>query len=163
MSLIKCHECGKEISTEATACPSCGANVKKPGGCLLATIIIMAGALLISAVTTHESPSPPPPQKTKEQVEADEKREIAFQKVVIAIRGVKEATRNPDSIVWEAISANSDATVVCIKYRGQNGFGGMSREFVVFAKGKASQSPNAWNKYCANKSLIDMMHAKYAL
>lgn len=29
MSLIKCHECGHDISTEATQCPNCGAPVKK--------------------------------------------------------------------------------------------------------------------------------------
>ena len=28
MALIKCHECGAEISTEATACPRCGAKPK---------------------------------------------------------------------------------------------------------------------------------------
>lgn len=30
MALIKCRECGKEISTEATACPGCGAPVIPP-------------------------------------------------------------------------------------------------------------------------------------
>lgn len=28
MALIKCSECGKEISSEATACPSCGNPIK---------------------------------------------------------------------------------------------------------------------------------------
>ena len=30
MALIPCHECGKEISDQAEACPHCGAPVKKP-------------------------------------------------------------------------------------------------------------------------------------
>lgn len=29
MALINCPECNKEISTEATACPNCGYNIKK--------------------------------------------------------------------------------------------------------------------------------------
>lgn len=29
MALIKCHECGRDISTEAAACPGCGAPVRK--------------------------------------------------------------------------------------------------------------------------------------
>lgn len=29
MTLIKCHECGTDVSTEAAACPKCGAPVKK--------------------------------------------------------------------------------------------------------------------------------------
>ena len=28
MSLIKCNECGKEISNQATACPNCGFLIK---------------------------------------------------------------------------------------------------------------------------------------
>lgn len=30
MALIKCHECGSDVSTEAIACPKCGAPVKAP-------------------------------------------------------------------------------------------------------------------------------------
>ncbi|MCH7338182.1 FmdB family zinc ribbon protein [Acinetobacter higginsii] len=30
MALINCKECGGQVSTQAKACPSCGAKVKKP-------------------------------------------------------------------------------------------------------------------------------------
>lgn len=26
MAMVKCEECGKDVSTEATACPGCGAR-----------------------------------------------------------------------------------------------------------------------------------------
>ena len=29
MALIKCSECGKEVSDKATACPNCGAPIEK--------------------------------------------------------------------------------------------------------------------------------------
>ena len=29
MSLIKCEECGKEISSKASACPNCGNPIEK--------------------------------------------------------------------------------------------------------------------------------------
>ena len=29
MAMIKCSECGNEVSTTADSCPHCGANVKK--------------------------------------------------------------------------------------------------------------------------------------
>ncbi len=33
MALIKCHECGTEVSSEAAACPKCGHPLKaKPSG-----------------------------------------------------------------------------------------------------------------------------------
>ena len=31
MALIKCKECGKEVSDKALQCPNCGAPVKKLG------------------------------------------------------------------------------------------------------------------------------------
>jgi len=34
MALIKCHECGGEVSTEADKCPKCGAAPKKGSGVL---------------------------------------------------------------------------------------------------------------------------------
>lgn len=30
MALISCHECGAQVSSEAKACPNCGAKPKKP-------------------------------------------------------------------------------------------------------------------------------------
>lgn len=30
MALVKCKECGHEISTKASACPQCGAKLPKP-------------------------------------------------------------------------------------------------------------------------------------
>ena len=46
MALIRCKECGKEVSRNAAACPNCGAPIKKKGtslgaGCL--TILILTG------------------------------------------------------------------------------------------------------------------------
>lgn len=32
MALIKCHECGKDVSTEAKLCPGCGAKPKLTSG-----------------------------------------------------------------------------------------------------------------------------------
>lgn len=32
MALIKCHECTHEVSTEASACPRCGAKVRTESG-----------------------------------------------------------------------------------------------------------------------------------
>lgn len=44
MALIKCHECGNDVSTEAAACPKCGAKPKKsvPPSNIGAAIIVIA-------------------------------------------------------------------------------------------------------------------------
>ena len=54
MALMKCHECGKEISTLATACPYCGAP-PEPAGVPPGNQHLMPGV----AVT----PPPEPPKR----------------------------------------------------------------------------------------------------
>lgn len=50
MALIKCPECGKEISDTATTCPHCGTKTnyqkKKSGWFALGLIIFIIGILL---------------------------------------------------------------------------------------------------------------------
>jgi hypothetical protein len=66
MALTKCHECGQDVSTQAKACPTCGAQVKKPSGTrLLLFLLAVPGALgLIGLATrdrsTSDLPSGPP-------------------------------------------------------------------------------------------------------
>ncbi len=55
MSLIKCKECGKEISDRADKCPHCGAKPSSGSGCLPALII---GIIVIGAISSLSSTSP---------------------------------------------------------------------------------------------------------
>lgn len=54
MSLQKCHECGKKVSTSADRCMNCGAPVvfetKSKTGCLKVIFIVFVFLLLISAL-----------------------------------------------------------------------------------------------------------------
>ena len=53
MALIKCTECGKEISSKAKTCPHCGAPLvkeKKKGSCLtkiLGMVILFIGLIFM--------------------------------------------------------------------------------------------------------------------
>jgi hypothetical protein len=47
MSLIKCKECGKEISSDATICPACGARLNKPA--IVVHVIVWAALLSVLA------------------------------------------------------------------------------------------------------------------
>lgn len=50
MALIKCEECGKEVSTEAEACPHCGAKIasKSSMGCgSIVGIVLLVGFLAL--------------------------------------------------------------------------------------------------------------------
>jgi hypothetical protein len=50
MALTKCKECKKEVSTKADKCPHCGAPVKKQGGLLRATGVILVMLVAIPVV-----------------------------------------------------------------------------------------------------------------
>jgi zinc-ribbon domain len=67
MALIKCKECGTEVSSKAETCPKCGARVAaKPMGCgtligviFLGGIIISAFSSIFSSGTESDTSSPP--------------------------------------------------------------------------------------------------------
>jgi len=70
MALIKCKECGKEISSDAKICPHCGKELQKSsiltkeygcGGCLAAIVLIIILFIAINAITNR-----PPSVKTIE-------------------------------------------------------------------------------------------------
>ncbi|MGA1823217.1 MAG: zinc ribbon domain-containing protein [bacterium] len=60
MALIKCKECGKEVSSEAESCPHCGIKIETGGGFFkvltyifltIGGIIFLLIALFIMAIT----------------------------------------------------------------------------------------------------------------
>ena len=65
MALVKCKECGKEISDKAESCPHCGAPQKKKStqyGCgtlIFFGIIVLVLAGMFSSKDPSTTPSPP--------------------------------------------------------------------------------------------------------
>ena len=47
MAMVKCKECGKEISTSATECPHCGKKITKP---LVVIFEVIAIVLLLAVL-----------------------------------------------------------------------------------------------------------------
>lgn len=53
MALIKCKECGTEVSSKAETCPKCGARVAaKPMGCGTLIGVIFLGGIIISVFSS---------------------------------------------------------------------------------------------------------------
>ena len=94
---------------------------------------------------------------------AKARQEIAFRKVVMVMKELKSAQRQPESLVWEEIYGEQDASVMCFKYRSKNGFGGMNKNILVIANKKASDKVPVWNKHCSGKGFEDFKHAVHAL
>ncbi len=97
MGIIKCRECGKMVSTEAIACPGCGAKPKKKIGVLGVFGIVLGSLFVIGVIgnlteswnctrkaanqtpspSTTRPPSPPKPALTAAQHISDAKAALA--------------------------------------------------------------------------------------
>lgn len=54
--MVKCKECGHEISTNARACPNCGRKVSRKPWWIIIPILAIAAFLAIGAMLEHNDP-----------------------------------------------------------------------------------------------------------
>jgi hypothetical protein len=88
------------------------------------------------------------------KVEAENTKDTIRRNMAWAAKStITDAARNPDSVSFAYVGVNEDASLVCIRYRAQNGFGGMNVDTVAFLNGVPKQSSSFWNARCANSSL----------
>ena len=165
MAMINCGECGASVSTEAQACPGCGASRKvfrRPAGTKMpmswpkkigVALGVMFGVSVLGGVAASlsgaNSAAPTESAQDKQQ------QHLTYQ-AYLAAKAVKASLRNPDSLSFEQILASDDGNIICLTYRAQNGFGGMNIEHVVFKDGDPSQSHASWHAHCAHKLLNDV-------
>lgn len=161
MALIECPECGRNVSTKAKSCPHCGARM--PYRPSLAFILI-AGLIVVFAVKANydsgHDTAPAPTAAERAAKEAEQRRYLA---VAIVAKKVKNAMRDPESVVWESIRADEKAETVCLSYRARNGFGGMTREAVTVTPTGSGRDAALWNRHCAGKELYDMLYVRNAI
>lgn len=163
MALIKCSECGKDISADARACPNCGA--KPPYRPSLAFVLI-AGLLVVFGIKASIDSASPPQQsapKTPEQIARDEASERRHLVVAITAKQLKNALREPESVDWIYMGTDENAEVVCLQYRARNGFGGMSVERMTVTTQESGQDAALWNRHCGKAMMYDMLHVRNAI
>lgn len=155
MALIKCRECGTEVSTEAKTCPKCGAKPTKEMG--VGMVMLIAFGIVIGAFSLFGGSTPKPvatPEKNA-QKEAEDKR---YALATITSKTIRDAMRDPDSLKFDRLLVNENGTVVCAEYRARNGFGGMNREVMILTQSGPSQEPTDWVNHCM-KPMHDMLWA----
>lgn len=69
--LVKCKECGNEVSKKADACPKCGAKRRKTSRVTWLVLILLV-LIVVAGVS-----APPPVQKTAAEIEATKKERVA--------------------------------------------------------------------------------------
>lgn len=161
MAMIKCEECGAQVSTEAKACPSCGAKPKKPTSRLALGIAGLVLFGIIYGIATAPDPVAAP-SKSPAEIAAAAAKEREFQAVAAQLRALKAAMKNPAS--FELVSADlaGDGTL-CVKYRATNSFNAVTTSIYVGNSKVSSDKVPDWNKYCAGVPLTDYLHARHAM
>jgi hypothetical protein len=171
--LIKCQECGREVSDSAASCPGCGSPIKRAdatgrgasgnstsAGCLAgcATLIVII-AILVSLSQCSQfggSSEAPNPAASSTPSKAEAADTFRTKMGAIAVASLKNALRDPDSLVVESVLVSDDGKYSCLTYRAKNGFGGMNRDTVVFTVAGGDESSRGWNRHCAGKQLNDV-------
>ena len=97
----------------------------------------------------------PAPPRTAQQVKDDRNESLRVRSAIEAVHELKASLRNPDSFALEKVLTNEDGGVICIRYRAQNGFGGMNRALFVATDQSTSSSSRAWDRRCAHRSLYN--------
>lgn len=165
MALVKCKECGGKVSTNAKACPACGA--KPPKKTSVVTWLVLATVVIVIAKGMFTE-KPAEPAKTPEQAaaeaadakqrSADAKiRQDAFLAQAIAKEAVLGRLKDPDSAKFGQVVAR-ESGIVCGYVNSKNSFGGYTgdKAFIYFTKkevavmqGEAKDFESVWNKQCA--------------
>lgn len=157
MALVKCKECGAQVSTKARTCPSCGSPTRKPLTMLAFLGYTILGFALLGVVASfvekHEASLTPAQRQARDQERAKqrteaEKREAeakaaANEKAcsndvpayVMAQSFVEARLKAPSTAKFPAITANGvqteylgNCTHKIVGYvDAQNGFGAMLR------------------------------------
>lgn len=167
MALIQCHECKREISSEARHCPACGAPTTarvqpKPKTNRVALGTVWAALLATVIVIYSCSDTPEPRQKSIAELEAEREKEREFQVAAAVVRSLKNNMKNPKS--FELVSAHMMTSgSLCITYRGTNSFNAIVTSHYVLSADGGSDRATTWNASCAGKSGKDLTHVKYAL
>jgi hypothetical protein len=162
MALVECKECKTQISSEAKACPKCGAAPPKPTSRLT---ILIAGLFLffiLKSIFGVNSSGPSTAQSKPAPSAADVKKEADFQQVVNAARWVKKSVKNPKSFELE-YAGYTDGGTVCIKYRATNSFNAIVPGVYVMSNTVSGDTAALWNKHCSGHPITDFTHARQAL
>lgn len=119
-------------------------------------LIALGAVIVVAGIIAQETA----PKATPEQITAEKEEASRAIFVQMAVSSLKKAARDPESLTVDVARTNKDGSVICLEYRARNGFGGMNREHLAVADGKANGTPEHWNKHCTEK-LFDMTWAAH--
>jgi hypothetical protein len=162
MALVACHECKKEVSTEAKTCPACGAKVRKPPKQVSRNTLIILGLLALAfvgvSIEGQKAREQEAAAKTPAQRAAEQKERTQDALAAVGAATLKKAMKDPQSFSLTSLVVMDDGAA-CYKYRAVNSFGAsLPSRAVLLPSGKmftedhdGNSFVNAFNKGCAKK------------
>jgi hypothetical protein len=92
-----------------------------------------------------------------EKAQSSPEEEARFKHLAIGALAIREAMRDPESLVIDSAMFMTETKAGCYEYRARNGFGGMNRGKAVltekaFKTNDMSGFSSLWNKNCAKRS-----------
>lgn len=171
MALIKCPDCGREVSTTAGKCPQCGAKIKKPKkpfSKLAALFLLLFVGFFIymsmqadrrkaddKAAADSKEAALTPEQRGQEKADTA-KRDSQLQLGAQGALTLKHAAKDPEAFELRKAVVKIDGAT-CYSYRAKNSFGAvMPGEAVLSKTGHIyikeqdeSGFARVWNKECA--------------
>ncbi len=166
MALIKCAECGNEVSTTATTCPKCGAKVvlpKKPTSLATKLIAALLGVAVIGGIVAQKGAdsgaaaveATKSPQQRAAEKAAKDKENAQFTVAANAAATLKQAMKDPESFSLTSLDVHADGAA-CYEYRAKNSFGAvLPGSAVLSPAGKfmtkdhdGNEFVRVWNKEC---------------
>lgn len=165
MAMIKCHECGKEISSSAKTCPNCGVKPKKSVGIVGIAFALFAGFILFkctlgveeSSRRTAEREAAKTPEQRAAEATARANEELRVTAAMRTQKLVREHAKNPASLQFEQLGISERGDTICGRYRATNSFNAVVPGIVVATPNGYSFEPAHWKKHCANAAgLFDM-------
>ena len=166
MALIVCKECGGKVSTEAQACPACGAARPKRtstltwviAGFFVIALVMGIGASNTQRQTAAAAQAAKAPAQIASEAAAKAANTHRFGAAQATSTTLRRAAREPESVKFDSLRVNEDGTVVCAEFRGRNGFGGMGLEHIAAVNGKLDSSLTTWNRLCT-KAMYNYLSA----
>jgi hypothetical protein len=168
MAIVKCKECGADVSTTAIACPKCGAAGKGRPVLIarrtsLVTWLVLGIIILVVYQYATAPPTPTKPPPSPEQAAADKAYSERLEVAIAGAKRLKQAMRDPESLTLETAMLIGKGDAVCYEYRSRNGFNGMNKGQAVllpetgqFYASEQAGFHAAWNKACGGKSGRDV-------
>lgn len=167
MALLKCKECGSDVSTQAKACPKCGARPPKKTSIVTWAVLGMVllavwlgatddgpGAQPATSASAISSAAPAKPRELDQRT-----KEFAWMEV--GKDAVRAKLKDPKSAEFKDVyffRGKDGVPMTCGQVNAKNGFGGYAgfKRFVsagnaemTFLEGEVSDFYLVWNKFCA--------------